>query len=409
MSAALDPIEPTITLDRLHPPRTAFTPRAQYADGPWVFLAPFRVDSAAGLALPVTGAMPAVCHEQLLTRSARQFFEQCGVQLDERLASGLVNTYATEEQAYALASGLADAGYRLAGPYPIPADRIPPGAALVPNDLYGWLNDKANLAELVAPVDARLLPPFVLLDPDDTAGLLDAFGSEAVFVKACVAGACGSGVDIRYCVDEAARRAAIAWLAGGPPHHAVRVERALDLRTGWGMTVAVLDDTVAYVGSAMQLIERPGEQCGSRVDPACQPPVELVEASVAVADDARRRGYRGVAGFDVAVTTAGAPVMFDLNFRMVSSTPQLLLHESATGRVGTAVSDSFDASVDGPLEAALERLTPFGERGEFVPIRLWEASEASDNISLITGMVVGDTPAHTTSLAHQLRHALAVH
>lgn len=407
MSAALDPIRPAITLDQLHPPSTAFTPRSQYADGPWVFVAPFRVDSVTGLALTVTGDMPAVCHEQLLTPVARQFFEHCGVPLEEWLGSGLVDTYATEDQAYALASRWADAGYRLAGPYPMPSERIPPGAALVPNDLYGWLNDKANLAELVEPVDGRLLPPFVLLEPGDAAGLLAAFAGEAVFVKACVPGPCGSGVDVRYCADDSSRRAALDWLAGQPAYAAVRVERALDLRTAWGLNLAILDDAITYVGSAVQLIEQPGDQWGSRVDPTCQPPAGLIEASVGIAGEARRRGYRGVAGFDAAVTTDGAHVVFDLNFRMVSSTPQLLLHDSATSRLGASVSDSFDVSITGALEPALERLAPFGARGEFVPMRLWEANEASEGVSLVTGIVVGSDPAHTVTLARHLHQALA--
>jgi hypothetical protein len=100
-------------------------------------------------------------------------------------------------------------------------------------------------------------------------------------------------------------------------------------------------------------------------------------------------GYRGVAGFDIGTTLSGQIFVFDLNFRLVSSTPQILLHEAAVSRVDARISQSWNKQFTGRLDTALERIVEFSQSGKFVPVRLYEATQRSGGKSLITGIVVG--------------------
>jgi hypothetical protein len=86
-----------------------------------------------------------------------------------------------------------------------------------------------------------------------------------------------------------------------------------------------------------------------------------------------------------------APFIFDLNFRMVSSTVQLLLHQSAVERIDARVTESWHRLTHGPLAPALAAIEPLGRSGRFVPCRLWEANPHSRGRSMITGFLVADS------------------
>jgi hypothetical protein len=85
----------------------------------------------------------------------------------------------------------------------------------------------------------------------------------------------------------------------------------------------------------------------------------------------------------------GQPFDFDLNFRLASSTPQVLLHEAAVSRVNARISQSWSKTVKGSLALALERVAVFSQSGKFVPVRLYEATTSTGGKSVITGIIVG--------------------
>lgn len=113
-----------------------------------------------------------------------------------------------------------------------------------------------------------------------------------------------------------------------------------------------------------------------------------------------------MAGFDLGLTTQGRPYVFDLNFRVVSSTVQLLLHPSAVERVGASVSESWHELTKGPVADALAALEPFGLSGLFVPCRLWDATPESNGCSMLTGFVVGNSAEAIAETRQAMRSAL---
>lgn len=397
----MTPLPPFATFDALYPPDTVFAPRTTLDRIRWVYEEAYRPDTATGYTMALMGEMPLICHRAAATPVALDFFRACGVRIPAHL-----DTYDTEGEFVARARTRLQRGQRLAYVYPPPAALEQEAGLLLPLPLYNWLNDKANLAALVAP---EFRPEHQFFPLAGLSGLLTALPGRPVYIKACHPGASGAGSDVRYCPDAASRQAALAWLgARADGLSGVLVEEAVAVGTCWCMNLAVLDAEVRYLGAASQLFSAPASQSGSRIDPDDLPPDRLVAATLAIGERARGLGFRGVAGFDIGMAPDGRPCVFDLNFRIAASTPLVMLHEPATRRVGARVSQSWHAMVGGPLEPALDALAGHAESGRFVPFRLHEASALTGDRCLVTGMVVADSAAAVERLATDLQLALGL-
>lgn len=397
--SALPFLIPAATLDELYPPRTAFAPRSAMEHIRWVHVDPFRLDTGTGVVIALMGDMPLICHENTATPAILEFFRNAGLTPARRLS-----TYRDQAESVALAKEYVAQGCRLAYIYPPPRELSADAALVIPVPLYSHLNDKVSLDTYVGAGHLPAHRVFSVDTLDDAAAFL---AGEAVFVKACHAGASGTGADIRYCPDAASRADALGWLQSRAAElTGVRVEQALDIPSCWCVNIAVLDAGVRYLGAATQLFAAPGQQSGSRIDPDDLPSETVVGIALQIGEAARQQGYRGVAGLDIGTTRAGSPYVFDLNFRLAASTPQILLHTAAVARVGARISRSFNVLVQGPIEAALARVAPFARDGRFVPTRLYDATPLSGYRSVVTGFMVERTNEAVDGLERDIRASL---
>lgn len=371
-------------LDELYPERSFFAPRTVMDHMRWVTDEAFRLDALTGSPIVVMWDMPLICSRQVASPLILDFFRQSGLTPARNLM-----LFETEAESVALARDCISRGYKLACIYPPPVDLQADESLVVPVPLYNWLNDKANLSRLV---DESYLPRYQMIEISRLPDLRDIFPGRALFIKACYPGASGAGKDVWYCQDAASRSSALANLDGKKDGlSGIRVEESLDIVSSWCLSLSILDEGVRYIGSATQLFGQPGKQSGSRIDPDQIPPEALVDIALSVAGHAGSLGYRGVAGFDLGVTSEGRPYVFDLNFRIAASTPQILLHGQATARVNARISESWNVMIRGELSPVLHRIAPFVQSGSFVPMRLYEATPASKDRSVITGMIVAPT------------------
>lgn len=397
--SAISPVMPVAVFSQLFPSRTVFAPRSTFYHVRWVYDDAFRLDTLTGTTLAIMGDMPLICHQNAATPLIMDFFRKAGMEP----ASNIV-TYETEEEAVTLAREYISRGEKLVYAYPPQAALAASDGLLIPLSLYNWLNDKANLAHLV---DGDYLPRYQIVPTDRLSQLHDLLTGQPVFIKACHPGASGSGKDVLYCPDAASRTAALEWLACRIDGlSGVRIEEAVEIDSCWCLNLAILESDIRYLGAATQLFSEPAKQCGSRIDPDDLPPDSVVAIALAIAEHARSMGYRGIAGFDIGVTSAGQPFVFDLNFRVAGSTPQVLLHEAAVRRVGARISQSWNKMVKGELATALERISNFSRCGKFVPTRLYEATPATGGRSLVTGMVVAPTLTEVESIIADMQAAL---
>lgn len=388
----IPPLAPAFTYAELFPAGTVLAPRTSPEQMRWTGLNEFRINYATGAALPILGEMALICHRNVLTPAIRAFYHSAGIRL-----GGTHRLYSTHAEAMQLARQCQMHGSVLAYFYSLPEELVNGGRLATPAALYDWLNDKANIDRLC---DAAHLPEHVLLDPGACAALAEVMPQQPVFVKACHPGVSGGGADVRFCPDEASRQSALEWLAGRPAGWtAVRVEEAVDVRESWCLNLAMSEpDGVRYLGAAAQLFSSPAAQSGSRIDPQNQPAAETIAIAIGIAEKAARLGFVGVAGFDMAETRDGKTLVFDLNFRPVACTAQVLMHESAASRIDAKISQSWSRQLPGALAPALAALEPFAGNGSFVPVYLYESTLATGDVSRINGILMARTQSEIDAL-----------
>ncbi len=386
------PLTPTFTYAELFPAGSVLAPKTGLAQMRWVDFSEFRVDYATGAPLPVLGEMTLICHRNMLTPAIRAFYQSAGIRL-----RGTHRVYSTHAEAMQLARDCQMQGSRLAYLYSLPDEIVNGDRLVVAARLYDWLNDKANINLLC---ESRHLPEHVLLAPDERAAIADVLPQRAIFVKVCHPGVSGGGTDVRFCPDQASRQSALVWLATRPSGwSAIRVEEAVEVRESWCLNLAVSENgDVRYLGAAAQLFSSPAMQSGSRIDPQNQPAAATIALATEIARKAAALDFVGVAGFDMGETRDGKALVFDLNFRLAACTPQILLHESATHRIGGKISQTWGRQLPGPLAPALAALEQFARSGQFVPMRFYESTEAPGDASRMNGMLVARTQGEIDEL-----------
>lgn len=397
--ANLQPIKPLLTFDRLFPKRTAYFPLSCLEMSNRVLKEAFRLDEKTGTTITVMGTMPLICSENVASPLILAFFKAAGLEIPPNLF-----TYKKQEQASEIAREFCERGFRLAYVYPPSIELQADKGLLVPVHLYNWLNDKANLGQLVDPF---FLSPYRILDPESSSIPGELFANSELLVKACFPGASGGGKDVLFCPETVSRDNFREWISSRREGiSGIRVEKGLDISTSWCVNLAIGERESRYIGAAIQLFSEPSKQNGCRIDPDNEPPDPAVALALSIAERARSLGYRGVAGFDIGVTPEGRVFVFDLNFRLVASTRQVLLHGAATGRINTRISESWNVFIAGPLERALDRIYSFAEAGVFVPASFYEGTPLSDGKSLISGMIVADTIEGLEEISFGIRTAL---
>lgn len=392
----LSRLYPSMVLSDIFPEWTALSLKTLGSTMRWVErYDDFRVDAVTGSVLSMHGTLPVVCHANTCLPEILGFQEMAGISFGEGLL-----TYRSEEEAAQKVASLTRQGYRIAYSYP-PSPRILERCELVlPVSRYDWLNDKSNVASLC---DAAWLPESVQLPPERAGEMIDVLPGRAVFVKLCHPGVSGGGSDVCYCPDASARERFGNWLAGRPAHWtALRVEEEIALCDCWCVNIAVTETSERYLGAAIQLFSEPARQCGSLIDPARQPSPQSVQIALEIARRARGEGFIGVCGFDIGETVDGRSYVFDLNFRFVACTEQVLFHEALTRRIGARVSRSWGAVLSQPIERALGRLEPFVATGRFVPFRIYARSAAEGDRTRIGGVLAGADTQEVSELATAL-------
>ena len=384
--SSLKPVRPSTNFSELYPPQTVFAPRSTWDVLQMIQNQPFQVDSMTGVTVAVMGDMPLVCHQNTVTPLILDFFREAGLEPPAR-----IDTYETEEEAVTIARKHCESGKKLAYVYQPPPSLRDNGSLLVPVSLYTYLNDKFNLARLV---ESEYQPRHQLLSADRLDELFDFLPGREIFIKACRDGGNGAGRDVYYCPDAACRKDTAELLhLQKEVLTGVRLEEAADVDDCWCLSFAAGKSGIRYLGAATQLFDRPAKQTGSRIDPESLPPDFIVAIAAQIARRGNRMGYQGIAGFDIGLSPSGQAFVFDLNFRLCASTPQVLLHEAAAARAGARISQSWSRICKVALAPVLERIRRYSQESVFVPIRLYEATVASGGQSVITGMVLGETLA----------------
>jgi len=391
-------LTPRLQPESPYPSDAVFMARTDLFETRMLGFYPLLLDTVTTLAAGLLRGRAAIRHEAGAGPEVMEVYTRAGIDPCEETYS-----YRTPMEAEQHANALISAGRRLVWPYPLPRGRYPETAHLVPTKLYRFLNAKSNLEALVP---AEHVAKRHILSHNE----LDGFEPDGpVFLKAGGEAATGWGFAVHPCRDSSAFQKARDWFA--ERHDSVPfviAEEYVELARCWCAGIAVDDAGTTCFGGAEQLFSSPAKQVGSLIDPENAFPAEGVALAIRIGEAARARGFLGIAGLDIGRALDGRLLVFDPNFRLNSSTSQLLFHDSASARSGLPVSLSFQVHPGGPFRVTASLLEAPITEGWFIPTRLFngEKHPLSEGKHIVTGFVLGRDRADADQASDRLQARL---
>lgn len=348
------------SLDLYFPARTFLAPRVWETASRWFTSDPHTIESVTGSALSCAGGMPVICHRGTLSPSGLSAMADAGLEIARhRLA------YSTHYEYGDRVLSLTARSWKAVTPYWTPADVVAPAATWIDPSLLQFLNNKANMAELVP---AASLPRRDVIRRDTTAAMRTM--ALPIVLKVGTNLPNGGGDDMMICRRRRHRRRAARRFDAA---ECVVFEEMLPISENHCVQYAVNpDEGVTYIGATAQLCRASGAHAGNLLDPASPPAQPLLDLAREIASTGSRLGFSGIAGFDIVVTRDGRVLAIDLNFRLVSSTAQVLLHKRLSKARGLAVSRLAFGSFPGKLDDMLRACRPFIDRGWLVPLATFD-------------------------------------
>ena len=391
-------LAPVIPTGRLYPSDAAFMARTNLFETRMLGFKALNLDTVTAHLVGLLNERTVIRHEGGGGEDVFAIFRRAGIEINEETL-----LYRTPEEADTLADELIARGKRLVSPYPLPAGRFPDKGLLVPPTLWHFLNAKGNLDALVPP---ECMPEREILSRKD----LSSFEPQRpLLLKAAGGSATGWGYAVHPCHDRATFDNARRWFAEHRDSVTdVLVEEWVEVSICWCASIAIDDNETLCFGGAEQIFSSAAKQSGSIIDPEYIFPDEGRVLAVYVGEAARRLGYRGIAGLDMGLRNDGRLIVFDPNFRVNSSTAQLLFHDSAVNRTGYSVTCSFHAEPQCPFSKLSARLeAPIGD-GWFIPTRLFngEKHHLSRVRHIVDGFVLGHEKSKAEDAAKALRDDL---
>ena len=390
-------LNPTMTLADILRPATIVSQRPHEDSVDWLPSHPVWIERTSGSPLPLVGTRPVVCHEAVATDAALRLLEVAG----HEIPSEILTYRSPAEFRDHIRSG-ARKGRELFVTYPPRNPLCPESAYWIPLPLLRYLNDKANIAELL-PGDR--VPERRILLQAELASFLDRAVQHLPFVlKASTKLGTGGGAGLVICRNAADVERARGRLASA---ERVVVETFYEFTSSWCVNVAVSREGVRYLGVAQQICSEEGVYLGNWCESGPHD-----EALASIGEHAgragRQLGYFGILGVDVGRTVDGRWLAHDLNFRLNGSTPQTLLHTALERTWGITVSRFAPClTYDGPYASMIQQLTERTKRGHLLPLATFDGRlvEAGSEESSCGVLLLGDSRQQVVSRLGQLHTA----
>jgi len=150
---------------------------------------------------------------------------------------------------------------------------------------------------------------------------------------------------------------------------------------------------VKYLGAAEQITSPGGGYQGNWLYKNIQISSKLVNEGFNVMRNAVSHGYRGFAGFDVAMCADGHSYIYDLNFRFNGSTTPILLHNSASSVMGRELAKFRSWRYKGDICSLLKILHTTLDKYLFLPFNIYDplAGGRPNTNASVFGMLFGSS------------------
>ena len=375
---------PLLTLSEVYGPRHVYAPRAHWQTSQWIVPDTSMLDGITGNQLCVLGNMPIVCSAGVATAAWVELLTEFGFD-----APDSIHTYSNAEDAIEQAKQFATSGYKVVVQHVYPEGVIAEKDFWVKRQLLSYLNNKANLAELVPTAN---MASRELMKPEAF------FGNGAgrrlpIVLKVCTDYSTGGGADVAICRTAEELSIAKERFRGCELLVAEKLEEFV---RNLCVNYAVLrDGSIRLLGFGEQDVDEMGRYRGNWFWPGWSVPAEVVELGTKIVKQAATSGYRGIAGIDILKSKDGRWVVLDLNFRTNGSTTPVLLAPTVWHQLGPCYLHFRSFVCKGGFELLIETARAALKSGNFVPLGALDARAArhADKPSRVWALVVGESQA----------------
>jgi hypothetical protein len=390
-------LRPHLTLADLYPEGCTLSGRPSPGSARWLRGTPALRDFLAAEPLTVAGDMPLVVSRGSTTPEGLELLAEAGLHPSPRLFP-----FADSGAYLAQLARLAASGATFALSHPHLPGEIPDHAYAVARALLCYLNNKRNLDELVP---ARHRPAARVLPRSEVTADHEVFSALPVVVKGAVDEPTGGGTAVRICTGSGDVAIALADLAACPE---LVVERFHPHPKSFNLQLSISSaGEVHYLGLSEQVVTSAGRYRGNWLGADLAAPEGAADLAGDIARAASARGYFGILGLDVAEDGAGAPIVFDLNFRLNGSTPALLLAPSIAAATGARAMRYRTFEGRYGYAAAIGVARRALRSGWFVPLNSFDPARSPepDARAWLSGLLLGADRAEVRQREEELRTA----
>jgi hypothetical protein len=388
-------LRPAMTMSDIYAPGCFYFPRAIRGYNAWLPREPDVLDSLTGGQLVVAGDMPVICSEGFETEAGLELLACAGLGPGPNRVR-----FVAGEELKALSRAAASPSATAVIQHAMPEDLLGPAPSWIDLDLLQYLNNKANLPELVS---AEHTPPRLVVDPKSY------FSSEnnelPVVLKVVTEQSNGGGCGIMICRTPADLNEAERLFE---PCERIVVEQMLEISRNPCLNFAVLPDgEVRYLGFADQDIGPDGKYRGNWIDLDAPIPQAAVDLALEPIRRGAAMGYRGVAGVDLAFTPDGRILVLDMNFRVNGCTTMILLADAVAERSDARV--MHFRKIGGGADALARTVMPYVASSRLIPLGLFDPAAAGHprKAASVQAMIVGASREEVLAIEAEIARSIA--
>src|SRR5438105_6089292 len=294
-----------LTMSEVYGPSYVYAPRAHPKTCDWIIRDPAVLDSMTGNQLSIAGEMAIVCSAGVTTSLGLELLREAGLQ-----PASSTHRYCDAQHAIEITTRFAKCGTKVVVQHIYPDGVLNDSALWIDARLLSYLNNKANLAELVpaANIATRLVMKAETFFDDGATQLFP------IVLKVATDLSTGGGADVAICRTTDDLAAAHERFAGCGR---VVVESCQSILRNLCLHYAVMPDgTTRYLGCADQDTDANGRYRGNWISLGSTLPSEVTDVGLAIVKRGAFLGYRGFVGIDIAESDDARWVVLDLNFRI---------------------------------------------------------------------------------------------
>jgi hypothetical protein len=385
-----------VTLTELWPADSVIVQRPADDSLDWLPKAPTWRERSSVVPLMLSGSLPIICHEAGIMPAGLELLRDCGFRLPAEIMG-----FRNAEHMRELVADQVRRGRKIGITYARRHLLAPPEAHVNHPATIAYLNDKANLAELLPPDS---FPEHCVLPAQAALSLARAGGRFPLVLKVSSRLGTAAGADVVICRTPADVERASQTLAAADR---LVVEAYVQFTSTWCLSFAVGADSIAYLGAAEQICDERGTYLGNWCN-GTDPGAEAIASGWHAARAGQARGYRGFFGADAGRTESGRAYVFDLNYRNNGSTPQVLLRDSITRAWDAPVTrNRFGVVFNGTYDELIAQLRSFFSRRAVVPLLTFDTKQlgTADTRPFCNLLVAGRDPQSVNAVTVALGQA----